>query len=419
MAYTLLQSDESRVAAMHCIGYNVAWNGITFSATKVIDADYKSVLKNTGSLRSTQCDRKLGVKPAVVNGFIHPQPIVHQSATSSYSDGGPTTVYQVLGGKNRTRYVFTGEIAGYVANDVLNNITVLSPPERMLQSVLVTATGRLKDCQADVGLMLAESRETIGLFYPIVKVLRGKLKALVPRRTTRLLRSAVEYASSAWLTARYGIIPTMSDIDSLRKLYTSGFDTPMPIRRERARLQLSKTVTNTRVRTARSPIPYWVGNVEIETHEFIVASVFARIKNTNRAAMLGLDVTSIPHAAYELLPYSFVLDWFVDVGGWLKAVLPNPNVIELGKSVGVRKDWTQKTDVWGIAAYSTQPNAAYPISACNHTHTMTKVAYQRRIDVALPASPQVNYSLLSTVRQIDSVSLMWQKLNSFLPRPKR
>lgn len=419
MANTLLQSDESRVAVMHCIAYSVAWDGINFSSTKVIDADYKTVLKNTGSVRTTQCDRRLGVKPVRVQGFIHPQPIIHQSATSSYSDGGPTIVYQVLGGKNRIRYVFTGEVAGYVANDVLSNISVLSPSERMLQSVLVTATANMKDCQADVGLMLAESRETLGLFHPIVRVLRGKLKALVPRRTTRLLGTVAGYAASAWLTARYGILPVMSDIDTLRELYLKGFNTPMPIRRERARLRLSHAIANTRVRTARSPIPYWVGNVEITTDEFIVASVFARIKNTNRAAMLGLDVRDIPLTAYELVPYSFVLDWFVDVGGWLKAVLPNPNVVELGKSVGVRKTWTQKTDVWGLAAYSTQPNAAFPISACNHSHTITKVAYQRRIDIALPASPQVNYSLLSSVRQIDGVSLMWQKLSSFLPRPKR
>jgi hypothetical protein len=45
---------------------------------------------------------------------------------------------------------------------------------------------------------------------------------------------------------------------------------------------------------------------------------------------LGLDMSDIPSAAYDLVPLSFILDRFIGVGDWIRANIPRPGLEVLG-----------------------------------------------------------------------------------------
>jgi hypothetical protein len=121
--------------------------------------------------------------------------------------------------------------------------------------------------------------------------------------------------------------------------------------------------------------------------------------------MLGLRDQDIPVTVWELVPWSFVVDWFVNVGDWIQAVTPNP-------SVTVKGSWTTtivrtRDEVGPIRAtlyVGTPPATTYVSVADGGDFTSESVI--RISNPSLPLSPQLTSGPLSALHSVDGLALL-------------
>lgn len=129
--------------------------------------------------------------------------------------------------------------------------------------------------------------------------------ALIPK-----LKSLVKLKGAAdnYLTVEYGILPTISDlkgiVDAFQKVKPyvdrNGFSTYSAVRSSFEQVgQLGHTIEQ-RIKVA------------VQDNDSMMINLIDRIES----AGFGLTFQNI----WDLVPYSFVLDWFIDVGGMLERV---------------------------------------------------------------------------------------------------
>ncbi len=123
-------------------------------------------------------------------------------------------------------------------------------------------------------------------------------------------RVAVDNVSSRWLELQYGWKPLLSDVKGAAEMLAHHLNTPFSttyrVAKRRELVQNCKALST-------GPIQ-WTG-VSRKVHRM---SLIARIKEAPTVPqMLGLMDPEL--VAWELLPFSFVADWFGPIGDWLQA----------------------------------------------------------------------------------------------------
>lgn len=186
----------------------------------------------------------------------------------------------------------------------------------------------------------------------------GNLKVL--KRAAKKLIS-VDGLSDVWLLYRYGIRPLMSDIrnvlnavkkdleKSIRYTSRGKFDSGLLVSEREFCMWPSSE-------PARKPI--W--KVITGSRRVFRAGVLFEIDQSIDAmsALWGLD--SPIESAWELIPFSFILDWFVNVGDCLGAAVLNP-------SLKPRISWVTESLEFSELAKSSSFNDK-PITLCTQTN---------------------------------------------------
>lgn len=138
-------------------------------------------------------------------------------------------------------------------------------------------------------------------------------------------------------------------------------------------------------------------------------------ENEWRLRCLGLTLDNVPSHYWEVMPWSFVADYFYKVGMWLRAITPNP-------AVDVRGNWvSQKLDsVYtcnGISCdffiSNTPPTHYYPGGG---SYKETNKELLREINTQLPTSPPKAGKPLSFSQTIDIVTLLLGQVQGGLGR---
>lgn len=174
----------------------------------------------------------------------------------------------------------------------------------------------------DLMTALAEMRSTVATMGNIVRRFNGKT-ADIAARAAKYARKArkdpFKVFNDMWLEARYGIRPILYDAaETGRALARLGQGKrAFVIGRDVARYSANASST---LPYASSDINWeypwtqtWVGEYTVRgwsicTFDSLMSSTF----------QIDPLVT-----AWELVPYSFVVDWFVDVGGWASTLIPS------------------------------------------------------------------------------------------------
>lgn len=261
------------------------------------------------------------------------------------------------------------------------------------------------------GTFLGELSETIGMlkrpFTGLRKLLRKK-KFRDPRRL-------VNASGDTLLELRYGLRPLIGEVQTIAKMFHAR------ARRDEQRIWSSKGFAKL------APInwtgsgmfgagelwfPYIDRGTRLETYTSSV--LYRRMTGFNATChQYGLGIQDIPAVAWELTTLSFVVDWFVQVGPWLRAMTPNPSVQILGNSTS-RKSFemssrvlTGNCEVSGIKGNRTA-----------HRTECRYEALERRVNSALPALPVRNVDSLGFARKVDSLALLWQRLPSAWIKPR-
>lgn len=360
-----------------------------------------------GRKRVTQCNRgkREKFKPGKT---IKNAPILHQEFACKCPTAN-AVCYSTIGGKVYKVRDVTGPFGVY-ATSLNTSLSPFVPFDQRATEALVQATAKTKSAQADLGVMLGEARETLGMLAQPFTVLPKLLRKLRRPKTLRRpsLGSAAQYASDAWLQYRYGIRPLLSDIDTVRNLVNNGLSEETPFSRERASIQTVISQTNGTIKgVATYGGCYCFGSLYVKTIQRVSSTCYFRGALSGGAA-LGVDVTSIPNLVWELTPYSFVIDWFVDVGSWLSAISPKPGITLLDNCVSTLTRQTGFGILDYVAAVPT-PTTQTPISPLNATIEWQRSSYMRDVGWTLPSLPVVNISLESWKRRLDGISLLYQR----------
>lgn len=348
---------------------------------------------NIGERRVTLCNKTRRSK-----GKLPPNPVEHQKLTSTCTYGN-STLMEKYNGQMRINRIIAGHSAAFIAQ-APTSLMSIPPIGSTALAQLVNARAKVNEAEANIGLMLAEGRETLAMLLNPLNALRKELRSMVAGRRGRGLKTL----SDAWLEYRYGIIPLLSDVDTLRRLGT-------------AKLNVASDVSEKRSSITVTSIPYTVSRFQgilcgsafaTGTHSVEVKTIYRATSlysyNLSTLANIGLDASSIPSTLYELIPYSFVLDWFVDVGSWIKAITPHPGIVDMGNVVSAKTTRTDETciDTMHVNQFPTQD---YPASPHNSVLTCSSVGYQRSVNNVLPKLPGINPRLLSMVKVTDALAL--------------
>lgn len=148
--------------------------------------------------------------------------------------------------------------------------------------------------------------------------------------------------SGLWCELRFGWRPLLVSIDGLAQTLAEGDDELS--RRVTYRSQEDVSLSSTASNVYYSNIMGWSLPVEYKTTHTITASVRGGIlleQQRTTLAKAGFEWENVPFAAWDLVPFSFIMDRFLTIGNYLRSLRPIPNAAFGGAWVVTR--YTSRT----------------------------------------------------------------------------
>lgn len=182
----------------------------------------------------------------------------------------------------------------------------------------------------DLGQALGEADETVKLFVSTAARFAKAYRALRKgnlRKFGQIFGLSTKGSASNWLEFQYGWLPLMSDVYGAIHTLSEGVKKP------------GKVVKATVLDTDFGPIrPYGhlkTIHVEGQFVRGVTSKVSFKVADPLAYDLNALGIANPVALAWELLPFSFVIDWFFHVGQFL---------LSLTLPIGLSFEWRYETD---------------------------------------------------------------------------
>lgn len=281
----------------------------------------------------------------------------------------------------------------------------------------------------DLGVGLAELSESAKfLARPldgIVKLFRKHRASTferlnkVKRKRIPTAREFVDAASSTWLGYRYGFSPMASDVAGIMIEMTEKLDTSSKVLR-RVSGRSKSLVMSDPVKSFASrgwqgnDYLYIFGDVRRSQLQTVTAVQLYQYRpyfeDAIKLASLGLSPTQVVSLGWEKVPFSFVVDWGLDVSGWLRAWEPKPWIKYHGSCVSTKTDTVITVSDCRVAGNSSYwVRQKVPDCFCQKVQLIRVVK-----ELTPPKTPPITREVLNLSRTLDSLSLGWGFVSSWL-----
>lgn len=274
----------------HANGIYRVWNTTT---------NWKSLLETRGYLNTLSYTHR----QSIAKRQLQPNGFIRLRKKSSPRDGSDVVIAWApcLSGAQVARPAYDADLLADAKNKCL---------------------AKARAMRVNLAVAVGEGRSTFDMLHNAVKTLGSAYGNFRKGRFKQAARDLnigdVEKSlANNWLAYQYGWKPLVADAAGLAETHRAQYDSTQT---QRYRVVSSKTKVVTGSRKVTNFI--WTGyhGVSYDTDVFIArAGLLLEVtsKLDKFRASVGLSPSDILLTAWELVPYSFVFDWFVDVGTWL------------------------------------------------------------------------------------------------------
>lgn len=385
--------------------FNALTGGFTGSLDSIEDSTTPTYVADTGVERVI-------LNPVKIRKY-------KRTVTEGSMTEGP---YAYWGGFSSTT---RGDFARLVEQAVvLNGSIPQGIIDLMLSRALTKAYAKVNDNTLLTGEFIRDLSTTLSMFrrpFQSSTKLLGKMKTYRSKRVGKTAVSATKASLHAWLEYRYGWRPVIGDMIKIMTQAADRASTINPLLVSRA----SEVTTNTLSQTfVDQPIQFdptgfglakASGSVSGSHSVGAHAGVIYTVKEDSAQASLkylGLRSKDLLATAWEIMPYSFVVDWFLNIGTWLEAVTPNPQVAIAGNWVTLVSK--HHATYAATLSHRVDTPTVVTLTGSGGGSTVYTDDIVRSINLSLPTTPLPKLDFLQWEQTVDAIGLAAGKVFSSL-----
>jgi len=344
-----------------------------------------------------------------------------QQGSGMYSRVRSSAVSCVATGAHR-EWEINGPVAYYIANVPSKRLSIpsLIADADIASAVKIAATQAWASSsghQAGVLVDLAEMRQTLSMFTrplssikPLLNAMKSSKQKGVLGRSKEGVVSSFASARNLWLQYRYGIRPLVSSVNGILKALARP--------RGRHRQTYRGHYTLNKVGNFPGSCQAWdvLFNYEDNRSDFVEVRTGLVIEESiSLPTALGVDAGGLLAVPWEIVPFSFVADWFINVGSFLQALAPMLSKDPLGSWTTVRR---RSTRTWFVTTTSGYPPASYsvvrPVTENRYGELITVTRSKGMPVPSITFKPQSLGKVFADLRFLDSFALAAQQLGRLL-----
>jgi hypothetical protein len=245
---------------------------------------------------------------------------------------------------------------------------------------------KVKNMDVNIGQILAESRQTAtliaGTAVRVAQIIHKLRQGDLAGATGLAFPGNAGATANAFLAWQYGVKPLLQDIDGMMKHLAS------PDRNIVFDIVSRKTVEI-------EPETLQAGNGSLGGNSYLtmsgsVTTVYkarVQITNRNQTELVNIGLLNAPVLAWELLPYSFVIDWFLPIGGFLNNLdaFVGLEVISCHRTTILKRDVTLRRNFGGT------DGDGYVVPSFNEAATFRQTEVTRDVLPTVPELPFVSF----------------------------
>lgn len=278
-----------------------------------------------------------------------------------------------------------------------------------------------------IGESLADFTKTAMMLRRPYKSAIDLLGRMVKTRNRKLVQYGHNFAkanANTWLEYCYGWKPLLLDAETI-------IDAAHKKREFGGEIRVARAEVKREIRRTESfsfgalTDPQWnrSGSASRTETARACSGVLYRINNctpSDRIAKLfGTRATDLPATVWEIIPFSFVVDWFVNVGDWINASMPDPNYTVLGSwTTCIYKDILKINECSFKYSEYVKPGEYARASALMNLSQNTREWVQRDVESTVSTTPVVKGISLSLPHSLSALSLLYQQFARNLMKMK-
>jgi len=190
-----------------------------------------------------------------------------------------------------------------------------SDKQALITEVTTSLWSQMRGADANLLVDVAEIRSTLEMLRDPFSAMHALARKSQKRSGIKNIKEAV---AGTWLEYRYGWLPLISSVDGV----ITALKRPnlLPRRRVHDSMKIASSVTSTTTWPSSVVGSGAVTQTNMSTEEYSVRPYAIYVDNRTTQNHLGIDLGGAISLGWELVPYSFVADWFANTGTFLEGL---------------------------------------------------------------------------------------------------